>query len=151
MWRGHSCLPRRDSSRRSCSHSIPVERRPPLPDLEYNLIHRFNVGDALRRSAARQQDKHATHFSGRDLSYRELDTLANRIARMLQESGIRRGDAVAIYAVNSPEFLATFFGCARIGAVLVPINLMFTADDVEYVFQKTRIKALLVEPAFLPK
>src|SRR5467141_3882374 len=107
MWRGHSCLPRRDSSRRSCSRSIPVERRPPLSGLEYNLIHRFNVGDALRRNAARQQDKHATHFSGRDLTYRELDTLANRIARMLQESGIRRGDAVAIYAVNSPEFLAT--------------------------------------------
>jgi fatty-acyl-CoA synthase len=122
-----------------------------MPDLEYNLIHRFNVGDALRRSAARQRDNHATHFSGRDLTYLELDQLTNRIARLLQETGIVRGDAVAIYAANSPEYAAVFFACARIGAILVPINLMFTADDVDYVFEKTRVKALLVEPAFLPK
>ncbi len=122
-----------------------------MHQLEYNLIHRFNIADALRRSAARTPDNHATHFSGRDLTYRELDQLANRCARLLEANGIGRGDAVGIFATNSPEFAATFFGCARIGAVLVPINLMFTADDVDYVFEKTRVKLLLVEPAFLPK
>jgi fatty-acyl-CoA synthase len=122
-----------------------------LLDLEHNLIHRFNVGDALRRSAARAPDSHAVHFQGRDLTYRDLDQLANRVARLLRENGIGRGDAVAIFAMNSPEYAAAFFGCARIGAVLVPINFMFTADDVEYVFGKTRVKALLVESVFLPR
>src|SRR5262249_5340306 len=50
-----------------------------------------------------------------------------------------------------PEYVATFFACARIGAVLVPINLMFTPEDVSYVLEKTRVKALLIEPVFLPK
>jgi fatty-acyl-CoA synthase len=116
--------------------------------LEYNLIHRFNVGDALRRSAARTSQQRAIHFQGRELNYAELDALANRLARKLLESGIAKGDAVAIYATNSPEYVAAFFGCARIGAVLVPINLMFTADDVSYVLEKTRVKALLLEPMF---
>ena len=86
------------------------------PEVEYNLIHRFNVGDALRRSAARGPERHAIHFMGRDLTYGEFDALANRIARLLMAHGIGRGDGVSIFAVNSPEYAATFFACARIGA-----------------------------------
>jgi fatty-acyl-CoA synthase len=124
---------------------------PATPDLAYNLIHRFNVGDTLRRSAARDPGKRAIHFLGRDLTYAELDALANRMARLLRARGVGPGDTVAIFATNSPEYVATFFGCARIGAPLVPINFLFTPEDVDYVLKKTRVKALLVEPAFLPK
>jgi fatty-acyl-CoA synthase len=125
--------------------------KPANPELEYNLIHRFNVGDALRRSAVRNPRQRAVHFQGRDLTYAELDATSNRVARLLAASGIGAGDAVAIFATNSPEYVATFFACARIGAVLVPINFMFTADDVDYVLEKTRVKALLVEPMFQGK
>ncbi|HET6936521.1 MAG TPA: AMP-binding protein [Candidatus Angelobacter sp.] len=120
-------------------------------DLSDNLIHRFNAGDALRRSAARSPQQRAIHFMGRDLTYADLDVLTNRMARLLLERGIRRGDAVAILATNTPEFAAAFFACARIGAVLTPINLMFTPEDVDYVLEKTRAKALLLEPMFQPK
>src|SRR5262245_54377259 len=123
----------------------------PARDLEYNLIHRFNVGDALRRSAARAPRQRAIYFQGRELTYADLDALANRLARLLIANGIGRGDTVAIFAANSPEYVAAFFGCARIGAALVPINLMFTAEDVDYVLERTRVKALLVEPIFAGK
>src|SRR5579864_6891759 len=122
-----------------------------MTDLNHNLIHRWNVGDAVRRSAARAPQQQAIHFHGRELSYAEFDALANRVARLLMANGIKRGDQVAIFAANSPEYAATFFACARMGAVLVPINLLFTAEDVEYVLEKTRAKALLVDPMFLPK
>jgi fatty-acyl-CoA synthase len=119
-----------------------------MTGLDHNLIHRFNVGDALRRSSARTPQQRAIHFQGRELTYAELDALSNRMARKLMEAGIRKGDSVAIFATNSPEYVAAFFGCARIGAVLVPINLLFTPEDVSYVFEKTRVKALLLEPIF---
>ncbi|HEY6250430.1 MAG TPA: AMP-binding protein [Candidatus Angelobacter sp.] len=122
-----------------------------MSDLDNNLIHRWNIGDALRRSAARSPSLRAIHFQGRELTYAAFDALANRVARLLMANGIKRGDQVAIFAANSPEYAAAFFGCARIGAVLVPINLLFTAEDVEYVLEKTRAKALLVDPMFLPK
>ncbi|HEY6350450.1 MAG TPA: AMP-binding protein [Candidatus Angelobacter sp.] len=122
-----------------------------MNDINNNLIHRWNVGDALRRSAARSPQMRAIHFQGRELTYAEFDALANRVARLLMANGIKRGDQVAIFAANSPEYAAAFFGCARIGAVLAPINLLFTAEDVEYVLEKTRSKALLVDPMFLPK
>ena len=122
-----------------------------MSNLNNNLIHRWNVGDALRRSAAHSPGQRAIFCQGRAFTYAELDALANRLARMLMTHGIGHGDAVAIFAANSPEYVAAFFGCARIGAVLVPINLMFTAEDVDYVFHRTRVKALLVEPMFLGK
>lgn len=122
-----------------------------MNDLNHNLIHRFNVGDALRRSAARSPLQKAIHFQGRELTYAEFDALANRVARLLMANGIERGDQVAIFAANSPEYAAAFFAVARIGATLVPINLLFTAEDVEYVLEKTRARALLVDPMFLPK
>src|SRR5215471_14818226 len=122
-----------------------------MSELENNLIHRFNVADALRRSAARAPQQKAIHFQGRELTYAEFDALANRMARLLMANGIKRGDQVAILAANSPEYAATFFACGRMGAVLVPINLLFTVEDVDYVLQKTRAKALLIDPAFLGK
>ena len=122
-----------------------------MSDLSHNLIHRFNVGDALRRSAGRAPRQRAILFQGREFTYTELDALANRFARMLIANGIGHGDSVAIFAGNSPEYVAAFFACARLGAVLVPINLMFTAEDVDYVFKKTRVKALIIESMFLGK
>lgn len=121
------------------------------PDLADNLIHRFNVGDALRRSAARYPSKRAIHFQGRELTYMQLDALTNRMARFLHQAGIRRGDPVAILGLNSPEYVAAFFGCARIGAPLVPINLMLTHDDIDFVLDKVHAKAILVAPILASK
>src|SRR5215472_2373399 len=122
-----------------------------MSELENNLIHRFNAGDALRRSAARSPQQPAIRYLDRKLNYGEFDALANQAARLLLSSGICRGDSVAIFAANSPEYAAVFFACARIGAVLVPINLMFTAEEVGFVLEKTRVKALLLDPVFAAK
>ena len=120
-------------------------------EIEHNLIHRFNAGDALRRSAARSPQQPAVHFLGRELNYAEFDAYANRVARLLLKNGIGHGDAVAILATNSPEYAATLFACARIGAVLVPVNLMFTPEDVDYVLEQTHARALLMDPPLAPK
>lgn len=120
-------------------------------ELEYNLIHRFNVGDLLRRSAARYPNRRAIHFQGRDITYAELDAMANRFARMLLEAGIRRGDPVAYVGLNSPEFVAAFFGCPRIGAPLVPVNLMLTPADVDFLLEKVKAKAIVYEPILAGK
>jgi fatty-acyl-CoA synthase len=116
-----------------------------------NLIHRFNVGDTLRRSAARYPNKLAIHFQGRELTYAQLDALTNQVARFLLQAGIRRGDPVAILGLNSPEYVAAFFGCARIGAPLVPINLMLTPNDIDYVLEKVRAKAIFIAPMLASK
>ncbi|HEY3741995.1 MAG TPA: AMP-binding protein [Bryobacteraceae bacterium] len=124
---------------------------PMTAELAGNLIHRFNVGDALRRSSGRYPRKRAIQFQERELTYTQLNALANRIARFLLQAGIKRGDPVAILSLNSPEYVATFFACARIGAPLVPINLMLTADDIDFVLDKVHAKAILYVPILASK
>ena len=122
-----------------------------MNDLEYNLIHRFNIGDALHRTAARYPTRTAMRYMGNATTYAELDALTNRMARLLEQSGIARGDAVAILALNSPRFAAALFACARIGAALTPVNLMLSPKDIDYVLAKTRAKLLLIDPILAGK
>ena len=62
-----------------------------MPTLTHNLIHRWNTGDALRRSAARFSHQRAIFFQGCELTYSELDAMANRLARLLMTRGIGHG------------------------------------------------------------
>src|SRR5438874_971293 len=59
-------------------------------------------------------------FRAQLTTYAELDLLASRVGRLLQERGVRQGDRVLIWSPNMPAWVAAFFGCHRIGAVVVP-------------------------------
>jgi fatty-acyl-CoA synthase len=91
------------------------------------------LGDLLRRTAARMPDKPAVICGEVTWTYRALDRVVNRLANGLAARGVEGGDRVAILARNSHAFVALRFALARLGAVLVPINFMFNADEVAYV------------------
>jgi fatty-acyl-CoA synthase len=80
--------------------------------------------DLLARRAALQPEAVALEdvASGRSLSYAELDARAAAAASLLAELGVGDGDRVALLCRNRPEFFELLFGCARLGAVLVPLN-----------------------------
>jgi fatty-acyl-CoA synthase len=73
-------------------------------------------------------------------SYRELGLLVEGAARSLLNSEVRRGDAIAVYACNRPEFVVLQFACSQIGATAVPINPLYTADELTYVLARAGIK-----------
>lgn len=78
-------------------------------------------------------------------SYGEFNSLINRFAGSLRELGIQKGDRVAIYLPNSPEFVIAYFAIARIGAVAVPFNIMFKAPEVKYILNNSKAKALITD------
>jgi long-chain acyl-CoA synthetase len=73
--------------------------------------------------------------NGRSLSYGELWDGAARVAGGLRDTGIARGDRVAIRLGNSVDWVLAFFGAQLLGAVVVPVNTRFTDDEVAYVVQ----------------
>src|SRR5215831_265359 len=73
--------------------------------------------------------KVAVHFQGVDISYGELDERVGRAASVLREAGVGRGDRVAHLGLNSPEMLELLFGCARLGAMFVPLNWRLTTAE----------------------
>ena len=86
------------------------------------------LGDLLRRTAARKPDKLALVNGELRWSYRELDQAVNRAAASLSERGLSQGDRLALVSHNCWHYVVLAFATARIGAVLVPVNFMLTAE-----------------------
>lgn len=114
-----------------------------------NLIHRVNVGDSLTRSAWRRPDALALVDMGRTYSYREFNNWVNRIAHGLLQRGYVRGDVIALVSGNSAEFLITYYACAKIGVVTVPINLGWKSDEVAYALGHSSARGVVIEPSLL--
>lgn len=68
----------------------------------------------------------------REISWKQFDDTANRFANMLVARGIRKGDKVAILLMNCLEWLPIYFGILKAGAVAVPLNYRYTADEIKY-------------------
>jgi acyl-CoA synthetase (AMP-forming)/AMP-acid ligase II len=116
--------------------------------LERNLIQRINVGDMLTRTAWRKPEVEAVVDGDRRLTYAQLNAVTNRLANTLVARGIGHGDAVLLVAGNCVEFLQSYFACAKIGAVCVPVNLLWGPGEVAYVVDHCSPKLGLVEPMF---
>lgn len=83
----------------------------------------------LEVSATRYPDKAAYRFLGRDLTYRQLKADAEAVAGWLQAHGVAKGDRVALFMQNCPQYVAAFYGILRADAVVVPVNPMNRADE----------------------
>lgn len=83
----------------------------------------------LEVSATRYPDKAACLFFGQALSYAQLKQQAESLAGWLQAQGVQRGDRVALFMQNCPQFLVAFYAVMRCDAVLVPVNPMNRAEE----------------------
>ncbi|MCI0548891.1 MAG: long-chain fatty acid--CoA ligase [Candidatus Rokubacteria bacterium] len=92
----------------------------------------------------------AIHFEGRDVTYAELGARVDRLAAALAvELGVEPGDRVAHLGLNSPDLLELLFACARIGAILVPLNWRLTPAEHAVLLANAEPRALLVELDFV--
>jgi fatty-acyl-CoA synthase len=109
---------------------------------------RNTIGDAVRRSAARNPEKDALIFGGRRWSYAELDAGANRVANVLLAQGLEKGDRVAAYGMNSDGYVLLWLGCLRAGLIHVPVNFHLAGDELLYILNQSGSSALFYDPQF---
>ncbi|ADA78938.1 long-chain-fatty-acid--CoA ligase [Francisella tularensis] len=84
-----------------------------------------------------------------NLTFIELDKLATKMASFLQNNlGINKGDRVAIVLPNCLQFTVSLFACVKIGAVFVNTNPLYTADEIEAIFNNCNVKAAIVMDMF---
>jgi acyl-CoA synthetase (AMP-forming)/AMP-acid ligase II len=117
--------------------------------LQRNLLSRVNLGDLLLRSAARGPHQLAIVDGERRLTYRDLNEWVNQVAHGLVTLGYRRGDRLAVMSGNNPEFLATYFACAKLGLVCVPVNLLWRQHELAYVLGHAAVRGIVVEISLL--
>ena len=85
----------------------------------------------------------------REITWKDFDKKANRFANLLLTRGLKKGDKVAILLMNSLEWLPIYFGALRAGAVAVPLNYRYTADEIKYCLDKADCTMLVFGPEFI--
>ena len=110
----------------------------------------MNIFDSLERAQIRFPNKEALIFKGQRTTYGELYQQACRLSAALSRSfGLRRGDRVAIFLSNIPEFLQAYYAVEKLGAIAVSLNVMLKRDEVEFILRDCGAKALITMPQLL--
>ena len=84
----------------------------------------------------------------REMTWREFDLRANRFANLLLSRGVRRGDKVAVLLMNCLEWLPVYFGVLKAGAIVVPMNYRYAADEIKYCLDLADARMLVFGPEF---
>ena len=86
----------------------------------------------LEETARKYPDATATIFLNHEMTYRELNELTDRFAAALQQLGVKKGDRVAVYMANCPQFIMSYYGALKAGAMAVTFNPLYAAREVEH-------------------
>ncbi len=85
----------------------------------------------------------------REITWAIFDEKANRVANMLLSRGVQKGDRVAILMFNCLEWLPIYFGILKTGAIAVPFNFRFAADEIQYCADLAEVQVLFFGPEFI--
>src|SRR5882672_1931637 len=107
---------------------------------DYFLYHNLEEG---------RENKVCLYYKDQTFTYREAAWTSNRAGNALREAGVEIEDRVLIVLPDCPEFVWTWFGAARIGAVITMVNPLLPADDYCYYLEYTRARCAVVHESFL--
>jgi fatty-acyl-CoA synthase len=116
---------------------------PMLPSGSGNPFLRATVGAMLATVAARAGEREAIVATDRRITYAQFHREAERLARGLLAQGVKKGDKVALWLPNRPEWLFAQYGCALIGAVVVALNTRYRAHELRYILRQSDATTLL--------
>ena len=107
------------------------------PSIDYPEV---SLDQLLKNSAAKHPDHGAIIFGGsvgsrvmdKALSYKDLDDAVDRFAAAMQKLGVKKGDRVAVFMPNCPQFVIAYYGAMRAGGIAVPCNPLYTAKELAF-------------------
>ncbi len=116
--------------------------------LDYPSIPLYRL---LDDSAARQPDHPCTNFFGKRMSYRAVKEASDRLAASLQAMGVQPGDRAALLLPNSPQFVIAYYAILKAGAVVVPLNPLYTEHELAFHLGDSGAQTAITIPKFLDK
>ena len=108
----------------------------------------MNLASILAEAVAAEPNKVAFKLDDVELTYHALDEGSARVAGMLREAGVGPGDRVGIMLPNVPYFPVAYYGVLRLGAVVVPMNVLLKGREVRYYLEDPGAKALIAWNGF---
>jgi long-chain acyl-CoA synthetase len=111
----------------------------------------MNINEQLSINAKKYIDNTAFIFQGEETSYLEFENLVRKFGSGLQALGYEKGDHIALITENSPYFLIALYGALRIGAVIIPINPIYTLSEQTYILTNSDVKGIIATDELIIK
>ncbi len=109
----------------------------------------MNLVEAFSLSVSKAPQKTAVYWGDDEVSYLTLFAQANQLRKVLvEEYGVGKGDRVALWVKNSPEFISAMQGVLWTGAVVVPVNCFLKPDEVRYILEDSGAKVVIIDETF---
>jgi len=105
--------------------------------------------DMFHRSANRYPSKPVLIFFDKKISYRQLDKLVERFAVALNQLGVKKGDRIGAVLPNCPQHIIAFLAANRLGAIHVPVNVMYENEELQYILKDSGVKIVITLDLFL--
>ncbi|MFG0213020.1 AMP-binding protein [Brevibacillus porteri] len=114
------------------------------------MIHMTTIGNMLDDTTSKYQEKEALVYHERGLRYTfgEFQAICNQAARGFMSLGIQKGDNIAIWATNLPEWVISQFATAKMGGVLVTVNTSYRVHELEYLLRQSESTTLLLMDSY---
>jgi long-chain acyl-CoA synthetase len=106
--------------------------------------------EILRKTAKAHPEKASIAYFDREITYEELDVLSDQFAAALAGLGVEKGDRVAIFLPNTPQFIIAYYGILKAGAVLTPISPMHREREVEYQLSNSEAETIVALDSVYP-
>ncbi len=113
------------------SETLPIPEKS-IPELFDEVIKKYGNRVALV-------------FYGRKVTFKELEEQVNRFAHALWDLGVRKEDRVALYLLNSPQYIISYFGALKVGATVTPISPVYTSIEVKYQLEDSEARYLVCQ------
>ena len=110
-----------------------------------------SVSQVFDEATERDPGRAAVVFYGGTLSYRELRDAADRLACALARLGVKKGDRVALYLLNSPQFIIAYFAALKCGATVTPISPVYTSHEVRYQLEDSGARVMICQDILYEK
>src|SRR5882672_1343343 len=118
------------------------------PTVDFEAKPVFQLFD---EAAARWPKRDALVFYGRGITYGELHDATERLACALADLGVKKGDRVALYLVNSPQFVIAYFAALKCGAVVTCISPLYTSHEVRYQLEDSGARTVVCQDLLYEK
>jgi long-chain acyl-CoA synthetase len=116
-------------------------------NLEYPKVPLHAI---LEKTAKKHPEKAAIAYFEEEITYAELDSLSNQFAGALRALGVKKGDRVAVFLPNIPQFVIAYFGVLKAGAVLTAISALHREREVEYQLTDSEAEAIVALDSLYP-
>lgn len=103
----------------------------------------MNIATILELQAYNRPDKKALIIDDKAVSYREINKRANKIGNSLISLGVAKGDRVALFLPNCREFIEVFFGALKIGAIVLPMNILYKERELDFLLNNSSAKVVV--------